>query len=52
MVLWAFSNLVVQLKTQALDDRISEPDGVRAERWIRLTACHPNRVQANCFRLH
>ncbi|MBX9778628.1 MAG: hypothetical protein K2Y71_30015, partial [Xanthobacteraceae bacterium] len=26
----------------------SEPYGVRAESWIRLTACHPNRVQAKC----
>ena len=37
---------LLQLKTQALDDRVSEPYGVRAEGWIRLTACHPNRVQA------
>jgi hypothetical protein len=46
MVLWAFSNLVVQCRTKALDDRLFEPYGVRAEGWIRLTACQPNRVQA------
>jgi hypothetical protein len=47
MVLWAFSNLVVQCQTKALDDRLSEPYGVRAEGWIRLTTCQPNRVQAS-----
>jgi hypothetical protein len=36
----------LQCQTKALDDRLSEPYGVRAEGWIRLTACHPNRVQA------
>ena len=34
-------------QAKALDDRLSELYGVRAEGWIRLTACHPNRVQAN-----
>ena len=37
---------LLQCQTQALDDRISEPYGVRAEGWISLTVCHPNRVQA------
>jgi len=34
------------MQTKALDDRLSEPYGVRAEGWIRLTTCQPNRVQA------
>jgi hypothetical protein len=44
------TSLGVRIKTQALDDRLSEPYGVRTEGGIRLTACHPNRVQANCQR--
>jgi len=36
----------LQSKTPALDDRLSKPYGVRAAGRIRLTACHPNRVQA------
>jgi|SoiMethySBSTD1v2_1073268.scaffolds.fasta_scaffold28787_2 hypothetical protein len=39
-----------QRQTKALDDRLSEPYGVRTEGWIRLTACHPNRVQASVRR--
>jgi hypothetical protein len=34
-------------QTQALGGRLSKPYGVRAESRIRLTACHPNRVQAS-----
>jgi putative transposase len=33
-------------ETQALDDRISEPYGVREPGGISLSGCHPNRVQA------
>src|SRR6266699_2106009 len=32
---------------QALDDRISEPYGVREPGGISLSGCHPNRVQAS-----
>ena len=38
---------LLQSKAQTLDDRLSEPYGVRAAGRIRLTRCHPNRVQAN-----
>ena len=31
----------------ALDGRLSEPRGVRTAGRIRLSRCHPNRVQAN-----
>jgi hypothetical protein len=34
-------------KPSSLDDRISEPCGVRDEGWISLSGCHPNRVQAS-----
>ncbi len=37
---------LLQSETPALDDRISEPYGVRAEGWISLSGCQPNRVQA------
>src|SRR5262249_8121636 len=37
---------LLQCQTQALDDRLSEPYGVRTESWISLTTCHSNRVQA------
>ena len=40
------SRALLQYETQALDDRISEPYGVRTEGRISLTACHSNRVQA------
>jgi hypothetical protein len=33
-------------KTLALEDRISEPYGVREQGGISLTGCHPNRMQA------
>jgi hypothetical protein len=36
----------LQSETQALDDRISEPYGVREPGGISLSRCHPNRVQA------
>src|ERR1700683_3110443 len=32
-------------ETPTLDDRIFEPYGVRAEGWISLSGCQPNRVQ-------
>ena len=38
---------LLQSETPALDDRISEPYGVRAEGRISLSACQRNRVQAN-----
>src|SRR6266496_2631290 len=38
---------LLQSETQALDDRISEPYGVREPGGISLSGCHPNRVQAN-----
>ena len=38
---------LLQPKASSLDDRISEPYGVRDEGWISLSGCHPNRVQAN-----
>ena len=37
---------LLQSETQALDDRISEPYGVRELSGISLSKCHPNRVQA------
>jgi hypothetical protein len=37
---------LLQSETQALDDRISEPYGVREPGGISLSECHPNRVQA------
>ena len=37
---------LLQLEASSLDDRISEPYGVRDEGWISLSGCHPNRVQA------
>src|SRR5580693_7667003 len=37
---------LLQHQTQALDDRLSKPYGVRTKGGIRLTACHPNRVKA------
>ena len=46
-VLWAFSNLVVQPETPALDDRIFKPYGVREAGWISLSGCQQNRVQLN-----
>src|SRR3954468_10769428 len=39
--------MLLQSETQALDDRISEPYGVRAPGGISLSGCHPNRVQAS-----
>jgi putative transposase len=36
----------VQSETQALDDRIFEPYGVRETGLISLSGCQPNRVQA------
>src|ERR1700691_4014250 len=36
---------LLQSETPALDDRIFEPYGVRAEGWISLSRCQPNRVQ-------
>src|SRR5450759_2020445 len=32
-------------ETQAFDDRIFEPYGVRKTGWISLSGCQPNRVQ-------
>ena len=37
---------LLQREASSLDDRISEPYGVRDEGWISLSGCHPNRVQA------
>ena len=37
---------LLQPEAPALDDRISKPYGVRAQSRIRLSRCHPNRVQA------
>ena len=37
---------LLQSETETLDDRISEPDGVRAAGGISLSGCQPNRVQA------
>src|SRR3982750_1640899 len=39
--------MLLQSETQALDDRISEPYGVRAPGGISLSGCHPNRAQAS-----
>ena len=36
---------LLQSQAQALDDRLSEPYGVRDEEWISLSECHPNRGQ-------
>ena len=38
---------LLQSETPALDDRISEPDGVRTAGGISLGGCQPNRVQAS-----
>src|SRR4029450_9455641 len=38
------------IPTQALDDRISEPYGVREPGGISLSGCHPNRVQAKTLK--
>src|SRR5215472_10585064 len=38
---------LLQFETQALQDRLYEPHGVREASWISLSGCHPNRVQAN-----
>jgi transposase-like protein len=38
---------VKKFAVQTLDDRLSEPYGVREAGRICLTTCHPNRVQAN-----
>ena len=38
--------MLLQSKTPALDDRISEPRGVRNAGGISLGGCQPNRVQA------
>src|SRR6516164_6961879 len=35
-----------EFETQALQDRLYEPHGVREASWISLSGCHPNRVQA------
>src|SRR5437016_11138429 len=43
---------LLQSETQTLDDRRSEPYGVREPGGISLSGCHPNRVQAKqlaCF---
>jgi transposase InsO family protein len=37
---------VFDCQTQALDDWIFEPYGVRTESWVSSTSCHSNRVQA------
>src|SRR5262245_58122823 len=37
---------LLQSKTQALEDRLYEPHGVREASWISSSRCHPNRVQA------
>jgi hypothetical protein len=42
---------LLQSETQALDDRISEPYGVREQGGISLSGCHPNRVQAKPYKL-
>ena len=42
---------LLQSETPALDDRISEPYGVREAGGISLGGCQPNRVQAN-YHLH
>src|SRR6516162_9077364 len=36
-----------EFETQALQDRLYEPHGVREASWISLSGCHPNRVQAS-----
>jgi hypothetical protein len=41
--------VLLQPETQALDDRLLEPYGVRAKVRISLTRCHPNRVQATAL---
>ena len=38
---------LLQSEAAALDDRISEPYGVRTEGRISLSGCQRNRVQAN-----
>jgi hypothetical protein len=40
---------LLQSKTPAFDDRISEPYGVRTEGRISLSACQRNRVQAKAM---
>jgi hypothetical protein len=39
--------VLLQSEAPALDDRISEPCGVRKADEISLGCCQPNRVQAN-----
>src|SRR5436190_24193547 len=41
-----YSTTLLQSEAQALDDRISEPYGVREPGGISLSGCHLNRVQA------
>jgi len=41
---WLYVAAVVD-ETQALDDRIFEPYGVRKTGWISLSGCQPNRVR-------
>jgi len=36
----------VSIAADSIDDRLSEPYGVRTQSWISLTACHSNRGQA------
>src|SRR5262245_56578889 len=36
----------LQCQTKALDDRLSEPHGVREPSETSLSGCHPNRGQA------
>jgi hypothetical protein len=38
--------MLLQCKTQALDNRLYEPHGVRDQGWITLSGCQPNRQQA------
>src|SRR5476651_2696779 len=45
--LQAANRALLQCQTQALDDRIQEPYGVREAGRISLTPCQPNRGQAN-----
>jgi len=40
---------LLQCATAALDDRLSKPYGVRAQGRVRLSRCHPNRVQASAL---
>jgi hypothetical protein len=44
--MYSITRALLQSETQAFDDRISEPYGVREPGGISLTWCHSNRVQA------